>query len=102
MLCNNDGRYIRSFDTRSFQLVEAIEFRVRGQPAGLELDMISWMGRTALELIGQAGLGYSFDPLVADTPDDFGYAIKTFQYVLSLSQAHRRCVRDLNAITVPR
>ena len=80
-----NGCYIRGFYTRSFQLVEAIESRVRGQPAGLELDMISWIGRTALELIGQAGLGYSFDPLVADTPDDFGYAIKTFQYVLSLS-----------------
>ncbi|KAJ8092743.1 hypothetical protein PM082_007072 [Marasmius tenuissimus] len=25
--------------------------------------MLSWMSRTALELIGQAGLGYSFDPL---------------------------------------
>ena len=80
-----NGYYILGFDTRSFQLVEAIESRVRGQPAGLELDMISWMGRTALELIGQAGLGYSFDPLVADTADDFGYAIKTFQYVLFLS-----------------
>ncbi|KAJ8073166.1 hypothetical protein PM082_020035 [Marasmius tenuissimus] len=28
-----------------------------------ELDMLSWMSRTALELIGQAGLGYSFDSL---------------------------------------
>ena len=27
-----------------------------------ELDMLSWMGRTALELMGQAGLGYSTRP----------------------------------------
>ena len=39
------------------------------------------MGRTALELIGQAGLGYSFDPLVAEAPDDFAAAIKSFAYV---------------------
>ena len=43
--------------------------------------MLTWMGRTALELIGQAGLGYSFDPLVADSADEFGTAIKGFQYV---------------------
>ncbi|KAJ3969864.1 cytochrome P450 [Lentinula raphanica] len=29
----------------------------------LEIDMLSWLGRTAFELIGQAGLGYSFDPM---------------------------------------
>ncbi|KAL0579646.1 hypothetical protein V5O48_002342 [Marasmius crinis-equi] len=28
-----------------------------------EIDMLSWTSRTALELVGQAGLGYSFDPL---------------------------------------
>ena len=44
-----------------------------------EIDMLDWMGRTALELIGQAGLGYSFDPLVADKPDDYATAIKQFQ-----------------------
>ena len=54
--------------------------------------MLSWMSRTALELIGQAGLGYSFDPLVTDTADDIGYAIKIFQYVLSLSSASLVCL----------
>ncbi|KAJ3860683.1 cytochrome P450 [Lentinula novae-zelandiae] len=28
-----------------------------------EIDIFSWLGRTAFELIGQAGLGYSFDPM---------------------------------------
>ncbi|KAF9254641.1 cytochrome P450 [Marasmius fiardii PR-910] len=28
-----------------------------------EIDMLAWMGRTALELIGQSGFGYSFDML---------------------------------------
>lgn len=41
--------------------------------------MLNWMGRTALELIGQSGLGYSFDPLVADSSDEFLTAIKAFQ-----------------------
>ncbi|KAF8150009.1 cytochrome P450 [Crassisporium funariophilum] len=32
----------------------------------LELDVLSWMTRLALELIGQSGLGYSFDTLTED------------------------------------
>ena len=40
--------------------------------------MLNWMGRTTLEVLGQAGLGYSFDPLVTDKPDDFATAIKNF------------------------
>ncbi|KAI0370635.1 cytochrome P450 [Pilatotrama ljubarskyi] len=44
----------------------------------VEIDMSKWMGRTALELIGQAGLGYSFDPLVEQRSDTLGDALKTF------------------------
>lgn len=46
-----------------------------------ELDVLGWMGRTALELIGQGGLGYSFDPLVEDASESTGDAIKTLLYV---------------------
>lgn len=36
------------------------------------------MGRTALELIGQGALGYSFDPLIENASDDFGDSVKQF------------------------
>ncbi|RPD65435.1 cytochrome P450 [Lentinus tigrinus ALCF2SS1-7] len=56
---------------------DAILERVRaGAKDGVELDMLSWMGRTTLEVLGQAGLGYSFDPLTEDRPDDFANAVK--------------------------
>ena len=38
--------------------------------------MLYWMTRTALELIGQGGLGYSFDPLVDDTINPYVKVIK--------------------------
>ncbi|KAF9815151.1 hypothetical protein IEO21_04769 [Rhodonia placenta] len=41
-----------------------------------EIDVLDWMARTALELVGQAGLGYSFDPLVQDKADAYAEAIK--------------------------
>ena len=47
-----------------------------------ELDMLGWLGRVALELVGQGTLGYSFDPLVEDRPDSYGEALKTLMCVL--------------------
>ncbi len=58
------------------QLRLAIETRVKDGPK--ELDILGWMGRTALELVGQGGLGYSFDPLTADTKDEYAEAVKAF------------------------
>ncbi|KAH9929191.1 cytochrome P450 [Fomitopsis serialis] len=57
------------------KLQEAIAVRIK---AGQEqVDVLDWMGRTALELVGQAGLGWSFDPLVKDTVDhNLGTAVK--------------------------
>lgn len=43
-----------------YKLREAIASRVAD--GSREIDMLQWMGRTALELIGQGGLGHSFDP----------------------------------------
>ena len=34
------------------------------------------MGRTALELVGQGGLGYSFDPLTANVHNKYGESLK--------------------------
>lgn len=49
-----------------------------------EIDMVGWMGRAALELIGQGGLGHSFDTLTEDVvEDDFINSVKTYLYVRS-------------------
>ncbi|KAF8824009.1 hypothetical protein HHX47_DHR9000115 [Lentinula edodes] len=34
----------------------------------LGIELVGWMARTALELIGQSGFGYSFDNMVDDVP----------------------------------
>ena len=46
-----------------------------------EVDVLQWMGRLALELIGQGGLGYSFEPLVSNTHNPYGDALKDYVYV---------------------
>ena len=62
--------------------------------------MLLWMSRTALELIGQAGLGYSFDPLVSDSPDEFALALKSFGYVLLTTLVLASCAPDLRLPSV--
>ena len=43
-----------------------------------ELDINGWMARTTLEMLGQAGLGYSFDNFFEDSSDEYGNSIKLF------------------------
>ncbi|THU91600.1 cytochrome P450 [Dendrothele bispora CBS 962.96] len=49
------------------QLEKGLTRQLNNAKEPQEIEMISWMSRTALELIGQAGLGYSFDTLEDDT-----------------------------------
>ena len=74
------------------QFRDAITARVSGGPQ--ELDMLGWLGRVALELIGQGTLGYSFDPLLRDKPDSYGQALKALGCVpLSRNRKHSLFVR---------
>ncbi|TBU46705.1 cytochrome P450 [Dichomitus squalens] len=78
----------------------AIEHRVRSAPS--EIDMLNWMGRTALELIGQAGLGHSFDPLQEDvTPDIYAEAIKAYVPALYDLSVYRWTTPYLSVIGRP-
>ena len=62
------------------QLRAALEAQVEG--GSKDLDVLGWMGRTALELIGRGGLGYSFDPLVTESREVFTESVKSLVFVL--------------------
>lgn len=42
------------------------------------LDVNGWMARITLEMLGQAGLGYSFDNFVEDSTDPYGESLRMF------------------------
>ena len=67
--------------TISMQLGEAVSAQVKAGSGKTEIDMFHWMARTALELIGQGGLGYSFDPLTEERHDELGDALRQFMCV---------------------
>ncbi len=66
--------------------MHAIRSRLSDGPT--ESDLATWTGRAALEIMGQAGLGCSFDPLVSDKPDEYVTALKSFTYVTSNTNYH--------------
>ncbi|KAI0764992.1 cytochrome P450 [Fomes fomentarius] len=68
---------------------------------GVEIDMLGWMGRTTLEVLGQAGLGYSFDPLTDDRPDEFATAVKEFFPQLVKSMIIRMVLPFVSTIGPP-
>ena len=41
----------------------------------VKIDFFAWMSRAALEIVGQAGLGHSFDSLNTEVEDEYGKAI---------------------------
>ncbi|KAF8809815.1 cytochrome P450 [Phlegmacium glaucopus] len=73
---------IPTFYDVSYKLRDAFAHRTKDGPR--EIDVLSWMARTALELIGQSGLGYSFDPLTEDgVPHPYSTAAKLFSPTIS-------------------
>ncbi|KAI0370370.1 cytochrome P450 [Pilatotrama ljubarskyi] len=79
-------------------LIQAMETRLCDGPT--EMDMSAWLGRTSLEIMGQAGLGYSFDPLVRDKPDEYAVALKTFSFAIGKSAIPRRFLPYLPTVRI--
>ncbi|KAJ6544798.1 cytochrome P450 [Mycena vulgaris] len=59
------------------RLRAALEFKVQEGPQ--EVNMLLWISRTALELVGQAGLGHSFDTLTDDEVSAYVKSVKQLQ-----------------------
>lgn len=79
-VCHGAYHYVAQTDSnisvRSYQLRDAILIQTKDGPQ--ELDMLMWMSRAALEIIGTGGLGTSIDPLVPDPMaiTEYGKSIK--------------------------
>ncbi|KAL5496136.1 hypothetical protein ACEPAH_3053 [Sanghuangporus vaninii] len=64
----------------SHELVDVLrrKFDDHGPGAQLEVEMLYWLKRTALEIIGQGGLGYSFGSLDSITRNEYSESVKNF------------------------
>ncbi|KAA1468090.1 cytochrome P450 [Dentipellis sp. KUC8613] len=71
----NHMRYmIPIFQTVCTQLRDQLVEKVKTGPK--EVEVVHWMTATALELVGQAGLGYSFECINDTSGNEFASAVK--------------------------
>ncbi|KAI5892471.1 cytochrome P450 [Schizophyllum commune H4-8] len=73
--------HMRNMIPLFYEVIDALrttlERKIETSPT--EVDMLHWMGRTALELISRSGLGYSFDSLAPDAvPHPYAASVKEF------------------------
>ncbi|KAG8220286.1 cytochrome P450 [Butyriboletus roseoflavus] len=94
------------FDSVARKLRDALHLLVQANPR--EVDMLPWATRVALELVGKAGLGYSFDKFTDDKPDEYALAVKNlptqlFQNTVArtLAPLFPLAVRRFLACTIP-
>ncbi|KAI0318197.1 cytochrome P450 [Amylostereum chailletii] len=87
-------RMIPIFQVLTSQLQEILRRDVAD--GSKEIDMLEWMGRLALDLIGQAGLGYSFGALQG-VDNDYARSIKSIGPMLSKVNVWRRLIPTLTS-----
>ncbi|KAM5539718.1 hypothetical protein V8D89_006531 [Ganoderma adspersum] len=75
------------------RLRTVIESQVKDGPK--DLDVLAWMGRAALELVGRGGLGYSFDDLVSESRNEFAEAVKALKPAMNEAPVVREVARFL-------
>ncbi|KZW02809.1 cytochrome P450 [Exidia glandulosa HHB12029] len=66
-----------------------------------EVDLVVWLSRTALELIGVGGLGYSFNALDGDTPHEYVVSIKKLGFAAFALQVWRYFLPYVENIGTP-
>jgi hypothetical protein len=72
---NRNIKPARTHHSKQFR--DSIAKKVQSQPQ--EIEIFSWLARTALELIGQSGFGYSFDVLGEDSiPHPYGVSARRY------------------------
>jgi len=81
------------------QLQEKFDSMVANGPQ--EIDIVEWMRKTALELIGQAGLGYSFGTLEGRN-DKFNQTLKEFSSTMPSLLVARNLLPYLTKVFHPK
>lgn len=66
-----------------------------------DIDVMKWVSRAALEYIGQAGLGYSFDALDDTKSNSYSEVMKMLGCVINFLQMPNSCRFRLFAPGLP-
>ncbi|KIM86621.1 hypothetical protein PILCRDRAFT_815850 [Piloderma croceum F 1598] len=84
----------------TYKVRDAIALRVKDRPQ--KVDVLHWTTRTALEFIGQSGLGYSFDEFDDGPANEYSLALKNLVPTIFLLAAYLRLMPILVKLGTPR
>ncbi|KAH7907754.1 cytochrome P450 [Hygrophoropsis aurantiaca] len=87
---NHMRHMIPVFQEITNMLQDAIVDKLKNGPQ--EIEMLEWFTRTALELVGQSGLGYSFDSLKEGSANPYSAAVKMLIPTLSKTTVVRQFI----------
>ncbi|TFY62064.1 hypothetical protein EVJ58_g4113 [Rhodofomes roseus] len=96
---NHMRRMLPIFYNVVYKLQDAMRATIEGGKS--ETDILGWTVRVALELIGQGGLGCSFDPLVEERREPFADAIKAFNPTMVGLAVLRRFIPYVHVLGPP-
>lgn len=82
---------IPSFYDIAHKVRDAITKEIKASGDSREVDILSWTSRAALEIVGVAGLGHSFEYFDQDLPPStYAKAVKAFQPLMGVLAVYRR------------
>lgn len=85
---------VPTFFEVSKQLSDTLAKKVDNGPT--EIEVVTWMTRTALEIVGQSGLGTSFGPISEDHPEhEYITSVKEFGPLMTLTLFPRLLILPL-------
>ncbi|KAH7907756.1 cytochrome P450 [Hygrophoropsis aurantiaca] len=87
---NHMRHMIPVFQEITNMLQDTIVDKLKNGPQ--EIEMLEWFTRTALELVGQSGLGYSFDSLKEGSANPYSAAVKMLIPTLAKTTITRQFV----------
>ncbi|KAI1790098.1 cytochrome P450 [Ganoderma leucocontextum] len=75
------GAHMRNLTPLFYNVADRLRMAIGSQvkDGPKDIDVLAWMGRAALELVGRGGLGYSFDTLVSESRNEFAEAVKALK-----------------------
>ena len=61
-------------------MTDVLTHKLTTGPPVQEINMFDWLSRLALELVGQAGIGYSFDTLAEGEKCEYTAVVKDLMF----------------------
>ncbi|TDL22548.1 cytochrome P450 [Rickenella mellea] len=96
-------KFMRQFTPLFYSITYKLRDKLatKVEPEGSKIDMLAWMSQVALELIGQAGFGYSFEVIDESTRNEYAECFRELIPTVFTLQAYLQFIPFLVKLGPP-